>query len=687
MFAHTLYADLETYSPVPIKNGVHAYAEQAEILLFAYALNDAPVQVWDCTAEPMPEVLRQLLADPSVQLCFHNSYFDRTILRHIMPHAIKGGLDRWFDTMIQAYWHSLPGGLGELSEIFRLETDQAKDKAGKQLIQLFCKPRPKNSKIERATRLTHPQEWERFKQYAKLDIEAMRVLHKKMPMWNATQPEHKLWQQDQQINDRGFAVDIELAKAAILAIDKQKASLAKQTQQLTNGEVTSTTQRDALLAHLLTEYGVTLPDMTASTIERRLQDENLPEAVKTLLSSRLIASATSASKYKKLLGAVNTDGRLRGTLQFCGATRTGRWAGRTFQPQNLPRPSLKQADIDMGIEALKANCAELIFDNVTELASSALRGCIIAPKGKKLVVSDLSNIEGRMLAWLAGEDWKLNAFSAFDNGTGADLYNLAYAKSFGIPVENVNKSQRQIGKVQELGLGYEGGVGAFLTFATVYRLDLEELAKSAKIPSHIKIEAQRAWDWAKKQKRTHGLTAEIYQVCDAIKRMWREAHPSICAFWKNVDLAVRQAIHKPNTLIRVRALTFEKVGAWLRIQLPSGRYLCYPGIKLDDQNRITYMGIDTYTRKWQRIQTYSGKLVENITQACARDIMAANMPSIEKEGYQIILTVHDEVITEALDSPRYTHQQLSQLLAIPPNWANGLPLNAGGFEAHRYRKD
>ncbi|MDP8051018.1 DNA polymerase [Pasteurella atlantica] len=683
----TLYADLETYSPIPIKNGVHAYAEQAEILLFAYALESEDVRVWDCTAEDMPEDLKEYLADPTITLCFHNSHFDRTILKHTMPNAIAGGIERWFDTMVQAYWHSLPGSLGELSEIFNLDIGDAKDKAGKQLIQLFCKPRPKNSKLRRATRETHPAEWERFKQYATLDIKAMRVLRSKMPMWNAKDNEKQLWYLDQKINDRGFEVDIELTQSAIKAIDKQKKGLAKRTLVLTEGEVSSTTQRDALLSHLLSTYGVTLPDLTASTIERRLSDPELPEAVKELLSTRLIANATSSSKYKKLLGAVSSDGRLRGTLQFCGATRTGRWAGRTFQPQNLPRPTLKQHDIDLGIEALKSDVAELVYDSVTELASAALRGCIVAPKGKKLVVSDLSNIEGRVLAWLAGEDWKIKAFADFDKGEGHDLYNLAYAKSFGIKPEKVTKDQRQIGKVQELGLGYEGGVGAFLTFASAYRLDLNDLAKSAKIPPHIKEASTRAWEWAVKQKRTYDLTKEIFIVCDSIKRMWREAHPNICSLWKGVDNAVRSAIQKPHSIYTVGRLRVLRQGAWLRIELPSGRYLCYPGIKIDDLNRITYMGIDTYTRKWKRLTTYSGKLVENITQATARDVMAVNMQLIERHGYSTILTVHDEVITEAPDTTEYSHQNLSELLSTQPKWATGLPLNAGGFEAYRYKKD
>ncbi len=248
---------------------------------------------------------------------------------------------------------------------------------------------------------------------------------------------------------------------------------------MTDGEVQAATQRDALIKHIVESYGVELPDMQRSTLERRMADPDLPSAVKELLAIRLQASTTSTSKYKSLMKGVSSDGRLRGTLQFCGASRTGRWAGRLFQPQNLPRPSLEQDQIDEGIEALKAGCADLLFDNIMELTSLELRGCIMAPEGKKLVVSDLSNIEGRKLARLACEQWKLDAFREYDEGTGPDLYKLAYARAFNISPDDVDKYQRQIGKVMELGLGFGGGVAAFLTFALVYGLDLDELANAA----------------------------------------------------------------------------------------------------------------------------------------------------------------------------------------------------------------
>ncbi|EOI2369671.1 DNA polymerase [Klebsiella aerogenes] len=702
-----LWGDLETYCEIPINNGTHAYAEGVEVMLFAWAIDDEPVSVWDLTAgEPIPSRLRKAIADPDTILYFHNSHFDRTVLRHAMP-EFAPPVERWRDTMVQALAHSLPGALGALCEVLGVPQDKAKDKEGKSLIQLFCKPRPKNSKLRRATSKTHPAEWQRFVAYAGLDIEAMREVYKRLPKWNYQGAELALWHRDQRVNDRGVCMDVQLAQAAIEAVDLEQKRLAKRTQVMTDGEVQAATQRDAMIKHIVESYGVELPDMQRSTLERRIADPDLPSPVKELLAIRLQASTTSTSKYKSLMKGISSDGRLRGTLQFCGASRTGRWAGRLFQPQNLPRPTLEQERIDEGIEALKSGCADLLFDNVMELTSSALRGCIMAPAGKKLVVSDLSNIEGRKLAWLAGEQWKLDAFRAYDTlildqsgapiwdaaakdykRRGPDLYKLAYAKAFNITPEEVTKYQRQIGKVMELGLGFGGGVAAFLTFALVYGLDLEELATAAlpNIPRDVQREAKSWYDESVKRKATYGLSERVFIACDSLKRLWRRAHPETCDFWYQLERTVRAAIATPKKTLYCGYLKVRRDGAWLRIQLPSGRALCYPSPSIEKGN-ITYMGINSYSRKWQRLKTYGGKLVENVTQAAARDVLAGNMPLIENAGYNIVLTVHDEVICEAPDTDDYTDAALSSLLSTNPEWAPDIPLNAGGFEAYHYRKD
>lgn len=689
----TLHLDLETYCEVPIQNGTHAYAEHAEVMLFAWALDDGPVAVWDCTVDPiMPAALDAALRDPDVILQAHNSHFDRTILRHAMP-GYPLPVERWRDTMVQALAHSLPGGLGQLCDILKVDQDKAKDKDGRQLIHLFCKPRPATSKLRRATRETHPEQWAKFVAYAGLDIVAMREIQKRLPIWNYQGSELDLWHLDQQINDRGVAIDTELVHAAIAAVDLEKKVLASRTQEITNystvGGLESTTQRDRMLRYVLNAYGLDLPDMQQSTLERRINDPDLPVELRELLTIRLQASTTSTSKYKTLAKGVSSDGRLRGTLQFDGASRTGRWAGRLFQPQNLPRPVLEQDEIDQGIEALVVGCADLVAADIMKLTSNAIRGCIVAPRDKKLVVADLSNIEGRMIAWLAGEAWKLEAFREFDAGHGHDLYKLAYAKAFGIPPEDVDKHQRQIGKVMELMLGYEGGVGAFLTGAATYGIDLDAMAEAAwdSIPSGIAAEAEQFLNWREGKKMgACGLAPRTFIVCDSLKRMWRGAHPAIAAFWKDLQDAAVQAVLRPGVTTACRMLKLRRDGAWLRIRLPSGRFLCYPSPQVED-GKLSYMGVNQYSRKWSRLKTYGGKLAENVTQAAARDILAASMRPAEDAGYQIVLSVHDELITEAPDDPEFNPIHLASLMTDNPAWAAGLPLAAAGFDVYRYRKE
>jgi DNA polymerase len=650
----TLYLDLETFSETPIKNGTYRYAADAEIMLFAWAIDDEPPSVWDLTAgEPMPERLRDAWYDEEVEIVASNSMFDRTVLAYAFKKFTnyQPPIARWRDTMVQALCHGLPGGLAALCELFKIDVASAKDKAGKDLIQLFCKPRPKGQKIRRATAATHPVEWSRFKAYAGSDILSMRALRKVLPSWNYPGIELPRWHLDQAINDRGFAVDTDLAAAAVRACDAAKARMATRTQELTGDEVQRTTQRDALLRHLLEWYGVALPDMQSSTLEARVNDENLPWPVRELLAIRLEAGQASVAKYKTLLKAVNDDARVRGALQFSGANRTGRWAGRVLQPQNLPRPSMKQDDIDGFIAAVKTGCEDLLYPDTITAASNAIRGVIVAQPGKKLVVSDLSNIEGRMLAWLAGEEWKLDAFRAFDGGKGHDLYKLTAGNVLRKAPEEITKDERQAaGKVPELACGYQGAVGAFKSMAALYGLDLPE---------------QRVLE---------------------IVRAWRAANPNIMSFWYELEEAARIAILNPNRVVQCRKVSVRRDGAWLRIVLPSGRSLCYASPRIDN-DKISYMGMCPYSKKWKRLKTYGGKLVENVTQAAAAEVLKSNMPAIEAAGYEIVLTVHDEVITETPDDSRYNVNDLSMLLATVPAWAPGIPLAAGGFEGHRYKKD
>ncbi|MBK6587901.1 MAG: DNA polymerase I [Acidobacteria bacterium] len=730
------FLDTETFSKTDIRNGTDNYARDAEIMIWTYARGDRPVVAYDATTGArMPSELEDNLLDERVTLIAHNATFDRTVLHF---NGFPTPAERWQCTMAHALAHSLPGGLDKLCEIFKVADDMAKLKDGKALVHLFCKPRPKNMKLRRATRETHPAEWARFVEYAINDVAAMREVRRLMPNWNyGTESETALreldlWHMDQNINRSGVLVDIDLVNGAITTAERAKSLLAVEANELSEGAIEATTQRDALLRLLSDVYDVWLPDLRGANVERLLaSDHNLPEVVVSLLNNRLSASSTSVSKYKKFKQLTGPDNRLRNTIQFCGAMRTGRDAGRGVQLQNLPRPTLKQSVIEAGIAAIKADCADLVFDDPMRLLSSAVRGCLIAPPGKKLVVADLSNIEGRFLAWLAGETWKLQAFADFDTCMGVDgnwytgdqirdavlsgnpvelkldkkgeptrkgydLYALAYSKAFRITPEAVmeNKSSgdgsfRQIGKVMELALGYEGGVGAFVTFAVAYGIDLDQMAEGAagNIPERIWREAERAHEWAVKTKRDYGMKKKTYVVCDSFKRLWREAHPETVGFWKELEQAFRLALDTPGRTFYARKISATKLGAWMTLTLPSGRKLCYPSPRYDENGKLSYMGINQFSRQWNRLKTYSGKLAENVTQAGSRDVLKAPVRRILDYGYEIKIPVHDEQITEAVDLPCYSDAHLAALMSDNPAWAKGLPLAAAGFESNRYRKD
>jgi DNA polymerase len=686
-----IWLDTETFNAVPIKNGTYAYATTCEVMILTYAIDDGPVVCLDLTAGEHPyndRTFMEAICDDDQIVTAHNSMFDRNVLRSSSNLVLDVPIHQWRDTMVQALSLALPGSLDKLCQIFKVEDDLAKMKDGGRLIHLFCKPRPKNVKIRRATRFTHPEDWATFKQYAINDTAAMREIARKMPIWNYKGNELALWHLDQEINDRGFAVDLDLAHAALRAVNMEQKILKRRTHELTGGAVASATQRDALLEHILEEYGFSFPDMTKDTLEKVLADQEVPEALKELVRVRLQTSTTSTAKYTKIIKSA-VDGRLCGTVQFDGAGRTGRAAGRTVQPQNFPRPDMKAEEIDEGIEALKVDCADLIYPNVMSLTSNALRGCIVAAPGMKLVVSDLSNIEGRGVAYLAKEKWKLQAFRDYDAGLTEDLYQVSYGKAFGVPPSEAIGDKRQIGKVMELMLGYEGGVGAFLTGAATYRIDLDHMSRMAipSIPESVWNEAVKFWYWCKKTKRTtYGLSLDVFCACDSLKRMWRAQHPEIVAFWAEVREATIMAIREPGISFTCRRVRMRRTGEWLRIILPSGRALCYPAPRVDDKGKISYDGVNQFSHKWGKISTYGGKLVENITQAFARDVFYCSKFNIEQAGYRIVLEVHDEFITEVPDSDEFSAEGLSRILSANPRWAPDIPLAAKGFETYRYRK-
>ena len=651
-----LYLDLETYCPVNIRHGAYRYAEEAEVMLVAIARDNDPVDVWE--TQDMPDwrkVLREAV-EAADTVVIHNSNFDRTVLRE---QGVNIPVEKIVDTMVLALQHSLPGSLGQLCDVLKVPQDKAKDKAGKKLINRFTKPCPKNMKLRRATRETHPDEWTAFIEYARLDVDAMRDVHGRVPHWNDNDYERNLWRTDQRINDRGIAVDLDFARSALRAFDRASRTLASRAAHLTGGSVTSATQRQRLLDYFDDTLDFVPEDLTRATLGNLLGGKLDPK-VRELLEIRQQAAATSPAKYTVLLNGASRDGRLRGLIQFCGAARTGRDAGRLFQPQNLPRsPDWFDGEVqEITVAAFKADCEDIIWDNVSERCAFGVRGALVAPVGKKLVIADLSNIEGRVLAWLAGEDWKIKAFKAYDSGDGHDLYKVTAGRILGKDPGDITKTERQLqGKVPELAGGYQGGVGAYRKMGGA------------------------VFD---------AMTDEAIQE---IVTAWRRAHPRTRSLWYDMEAAAREAINNLGESFGVRDLIKFDVKAdtqgiaWLRMRLPSGRYLCYPSPEVSDGGSITHEGMNQYTRKWERLDTYGGKLTENAVQAIARDVFMSGMLRAEIDGFEVCIRVHDELVCETPDNPTYTSDGLAALMSTNPSWSGGLPLSAAGFETKRYRKE
>ncbi|QNI20437.1 putative DNA polymerase [Salmonella phage SHWT1] len=730
-----LYLDTETFSEADLKKvGSYAYAEHptTEIVICTYAFDEGPVQVWDATdGSDMPRDLRRAMLklqkpDSDLKLVGQNFLmFDRPVIKHCWGFELL--VENIIDTMIVAFRHALPGSLAALCEVLNIDASMAKDKRGKALIQRFSKPTPKNYKIRRYTADTHPKEWAEFIAYAKSDITSMREVYKKMPKWGNSEFEDRVLWLDQVINDRGFRVDVALAEAAIEAVTRHKEELQEEAQRKYGGSLTG---KDFLpiLQELAPAHRI--HNAQKSTLNDLLADEDLPDDARTIIEMRLGAASTASTKYAPLLLGRSSDDRRRGCLQYGGAKRTLRWAGKGFQPQNLARGYYHDDELDRGIAALLKGRAHRRFD-VAKLTASTVRSCIIPEAGHKFVVADYSNVEGRGLAWLAGEETALDTFRA-----GLDIYCVTAGKMFGMDPDDIKKNFkeiRQIGKACELGLGYEGGVGAFVTFAKNLGLDLIEMAKTmdGTFPDHIWAATARGYEWARIQEAkrpphpgekddrpSYILDKKVWRTCDAIKRMWRESHPETVAFWRDLKDGILAAVRNPGRefwagahlrrngerAIRIwRTVEFDSSGRkvpgwWLCVELPSGRILSYPGIgvsvtketdedgRINTNVRIKYQGENQLTRQWTTLYTHGGKACENIVQALCRDLLAYAMLNVEAGGYPIVLSVHDELVCETPDTSYYTVAELEKLMCALPEWADGFPLVAEGAELKRYAK-
>ncbi|ATE85590.1 DNA polymerase [Salmonella enterica subsp. enterica serovar Infantis] len=729
-----LYLDLETFSEADLKKvGSYAYAEHpsTEILLAIYAIDDGDVHCWDCTdGSRMPDELRRALRQVQrhkAKIVGQNFLmFDRLVIKNVW--GIELNPRDIIDTMVCAFRHSLPGSLAGLCEVLQIDEDLAKDKSGKALINRFSKPTPKNYKIRRYDRTTHPEEWKAFIKYGISDITSMREVYHSLPQWGNTEFENTVLAVDQRINDRGFYVDTALANAAIEAVKKHKIELQAEANARWGAGLTGAdflpTLRDLAPGHEIL-------NAQKSTLNDLLADDDLPDDARTIIEMRLGASSTASTKYNPLLLGLSADGRRRGCIQYGGASRTLRFAGKGFQPQNLARGYFAGEELDLGIDLLLKGRAHWLYD-ISKLTASTVRGCIIPEPGNKLVVADYSNVEGRGLAWLAGEEAALETFRS-----GLDIYCVTAGKMFGLEPDYIKKNRkdlRQIGKTCELALGYSGGVGAFVNMAKVTGLDLHGMADlmAGSFPEHIWAGAKKGYEYARIQEKnkkgfagqkadrpSYDLPKNVWLTCDAIKRMWRESHPATIRFWRELEDGAMMAIKNPgvpywagdevrldgNKAVKITRTKTKKgePGWWLKLEMPSGRILSYPGIGIsvekqvqdDDyeeskttyKERIRYMGVNQTTRQWGKQYTYSGKLCENICQAFCRDLLAYALVRVGKEpGWDIILHIHDEIVCEVPNTEEYSVPKLESMMCELPSWAKGFPLVAEGAELMRYAK-
>lgn len=657
-----LTIDLETFSSVDIaKAGAFKYVESDdfEIILLAYAWDYEPVQIIEMhkldeysedydhdQARKLQAVIDALL-DPAVIKVAHNTAFERAALSKVLGRDLPP--EQWEDTMIMAAMNGLPQSLDACGAALQL-TDQ-KLKEGKLSINYFCKPcKPTLSNGGRTRNYPEhaPDKWQRFADYCVRDVEVCQQIHKKLSSYPVTDFEREVWALDARINEGGVQIDTDLAEAAIAIDDEYKAQCTAEMQRLTGLDNPNSV---AQLKEWLAAVGIQADSLNKATIKELLGQTKDP-TVRRVLELRQLLGKTSTKKYNAMTTAVCKDERVRGLLQYYGAGRTGRWAGRLVQVQNLPQNHLDQiGKVREIVRSRDLEGLELIYDSVPDVLSQLIRTAFVAKDGHTFLVADYSAIEARVIAYLAGEQWRLDTFAQ-----GGDIYCSSASQMFGVPVEKhgVNKHLRQKGKIAELACGYGGGVSALKAFG------------------------------ADKM----GLTEDEMQN---IVTQWRAASPTIPRLWRSVEKAAKTALQSPGKVVGVGRLGGNQVCRYwrdkdaLRCKLPSGRVLSYWGARLDNDGSICFMGQNQTTRKWEKTQTWGGRLVENIVQAFARDCLAVAMTRLDAAGYRIVFHVHDELIAEA---PVGSHwQDMAEIMAQPIDWAPGLSLPADGYETVFYRKD
>lgn len=660
MHENHLSIDIETKSSVDIgKAGAYKYAQSPDfgILLFAYSLDDSPVRVVDLACgEKIPETIRLALMDPAVTKHAYNAAFEWYCLNRA---GYQTPLEQWKCTMAHGLYCGYTAGLDATGKAIGLPQEKQKLATGKALIKYFCTPcKPTKANGGRTWNLPEhaPEKWELFKEYCGQDVVTEKAILRRLEMFPMPEEEEKLWQMDVRMNAYGVRVDTGLIGGALSIHERSTEDLSRKAASITG---LSNPNSTAQLLGWLRGQGTELPDLRKETVAETLDNpENLPEEVKTVLEIRQQLGKTSIKKYEAMKAACCTDERVRGLTQYYGANRTGRWAGRMVQMQNLPRNYLKT--LDYARKLVKAGNYEgvkALYGNVPDTLSQLIRTAFIPSKGHKFVVADFSAIEARVIAWLAGEQWVNEVFA-----THGKIYEATASQMFGVPVEKIVKgnpeySLRQKGKVATLALGYQGGVNSLISMGALGM----------------------------------GLTEE--ELPEIVDR-WRQANPRIVDLWYQVGNAALAVMESAQPQA-VHGLVFALEGdllygqSFLTVRLPSGRKLFYPKPFLKENQfgrpAVHYYTVGQQTRKWEVASTYGGKMVENIVQAIARDCLAETLKRIDARGLQVVFHVHDEVI---IDAPMETTvEEICGLMAEPIPWAPGLILRGAGFESSYYMKD
>ena len=644
-----LFVDIETYSSIDItKAGAFKYMEAPdfEILLIAYAWDDGPVQIADLmengsSPEGWQEFLKAL-RDPTVTKVAHNSAFERAAFAELLGKDMPP--QQWEDTMILAAYNGLPMSLDDAGAALHLGTQKIKE--GTALISYFCKPcKPTISNKGRTRNLPMhaPDKWERFVEYCRRDVEVCQAIYYRLNNYPTTELERKVWALDARINERGVQVDLELAQAAIDVDEAFRQENLEEMHRLTGLDNPNSV---AQLKDWLEVAGITCDSLNKATVADLL-DKATDPTTRRVLELRQLLGKTSTKKYEAMVAAAGREDRVRGITQYYGAARTGRWAGRLVQLQNLPQNHLDHIDLVREIVRAKdLTGLELLYDNVPDVLSQLIRTAFVATPGHTFHVVDYAAIEARVIAYLAGEQWRLDVFAQ-----GGDIYCSSASQMFKVPVEKhgINGHLRQKGKVAELACGYGGGVNALKAFG------------------------------ADKM----GLTDQEMQD---IVTQWRLASPTIPKLWRDVEQAAKRALQNPGRSFGIPCgVTYYRDADALRCQLPSGRVLTYWGAQLDNDGNICFMGQNQTTRKWEKTDTWGGKLVENIVQAVARECLAVAMIRLDAAGWRIVFHVHDEVVIEAPEGT--TWEDAAAIMGQPLDWAPGLLLRGDGYSTKFYMKD